>query len=124
MEVKQLDEFHDCVTKAFHDHGHHADLFEYVPLETDVNDSQIFYEDSDCDDDEWVDGISDVAEQLIYMCEKYGMGMIKMSRALQGHRLTCTITCTKNKLTSRENIMVVNINDIFTKESETQYFYL
>lgn len=129
QQIQQLSKFHDCVTKAFHDHGHRADLFEYVPLETNIADSQIFYEDSDCDDDEWLNGISEVADQLIHMCKTYGMGMVKMSRALQGHRLTCTITCTRNELATRVNerdcnIMVVNINDVFTKESETKYFYL
>lgn len=133
MNIQQLSKFHDYVIDVFHTHGHLADLFEYVPLETNSDNETLFYEDSDCDDDEWSNGISDVANQLVRMCKMYGMGMIKMKRAGQGHRLTCTITCTKNKLmedsTVRvgeryENIMVVNINDVFTNESATQYFYL
>lgn len=124
MDIQQLPKFYDYVINVFHTHGHLADLFEYVPMETNSNNETLFYEGSDCDDDEWSNGISDVANQLIRTCKMYGMGMIKMKRALQGHRLTCTIICTKNKLTTNENIMVVNINDIFTNESDTQYFYL
>ena len=108
MSILELSNFKDFIIYIYRNNGHNADLFINVPLRIEHSNEIIYFDDFDNDFDS---GMSSVASQLIYMCRTFGMGMIKMQRAGQGYKNTCSIICIKNQLTNGKNIMIVKIHD-------------
>lgn len=103
------------------DINHAADLFEGVPFNTisEISNKYVclFYMDyADEAGDEQYDQIFD---WIMETCEKYGMAEVRMSRALQGRRLTGSVI-----FHLRGEKIIAEHFDNFTKETSITIFLL